>query len=69
MLPEQTALRQAIATERARLLDLLWQDSVMLRQMVDKSQQLIDAARAERHSRVVGTAAALLPPAEQDTCA
>jgi hypothetical protein len=66
MLPEQTALRQAIATERARLLELLWQDIVTLRQMVDRSQQLVDAARAELHGRVVGTAAVLLPSAEQD---
>lgn len=66
MMPEHIALRQAIAEERARLLELLWHDIGALRQMVDKSQQLMDA---ELHSQESGTAAAPLPTAEHDASA
>jgi hypothetical protein len=69
MSPEHITLQQALTAERARLLDLLWQDIVALRQLVNESQQLMDAARPELHSRAIGTAAVPLPPAEQDASA
>jgi hypothetical protein len=70
ILPEQTALRQAAAEERARLLDQLLHDIAALRELVSESQQLTDDARAAPlRSREVGAAIAPLPPADQDTSA
>jgi hypothetical protein len=69
MLPEATILRQSIAMERGRLLERLWQDIIALRQLVDESQQIVNAARPMLYSRAVGPMAALRPPAEQDTSA
>jgi hypothetical protein len=67
MLPEQTALRHTLAIERGRLLERLWQDIVALRQLVDESQQHIEAAQAKSYSYAVGRAATLPPPTEQDS--
>jgi hypothetical protein len=55
MTPQEPALHQAIAAERLRLLEQLWQNIVVLRQMVVESEQLITTVRAGRtHSRVIG---------------
>ena len=61
---ESTAFQQAIVLERARLWTLVRQDIAALRQLVNESQQLMDAARPELHSRTIGMAAAPLLPAE-----
>jgi hypothetical protein len=64
MVPAHPVVRQAIAIERARRLDLLWQHRVALRQLVDESQPFMQAARPEHaatlHRREVGAPAA--PP-------
>jgi hypothetical protein len=71
MSPEQIQLRQAIAEERARLLEQLLHDLAALRQLMSESQQHMNDARAQNaaplRSREVGMPVAPLPPAEQDT--
>jgi hypothetical protein len=62
MSPEQPALCQAIAIERARLLCLVWQNIVALRQVTAESQQLIALARAERAATRGMSAIAAPPP-------
>jgi hypothetical protein len=63
---ESTAFQQAIAVERVRLWILVRRDITALCHLVDESQQLMDDARPELHSRTIGTAVAQLPPTEQD---
>jgi hypothetical protein len=65
MSPEHIPLQQAIAEERARLLDQLLRDIAALHQLESESQQLTDDARAASlRSRVVGTAIAPWTPAD-----
>jgi hypothetical protein len=45
MPPKQTTLRQAVAEERARLLEQLLRDIAALHQLESESQQLTDSAR------------------------
>jgi hypothetical protein len=61
MVSEQTALRQAVAEERARLVDQLLRDIAALQELTD------DARAAPVRSREVGPAMAPLPPADQGT--
>jgi hypothetical protein len=61
MLPEQTAFRQAVDEERARLLDQLLRDIAALQELTD------DARAAPLRSHEVGAAIVLLPPADQGT--
>jgi hypothetical protein len=63
MSPEPITLHQAIAEERRRLLDRLWQDIIALRQLVQESQQLVEDTRREPHSRALGMSVA---PAKQN---
>ena len=68
MLPEQTALRQAVAEERARLLDQLLHDIAALQELDSETQQRTgDERTAPLRSREVGAAIALSPPTDQDT--
>jgi len=68
MVPEQTALRQAVAEERGRLLDQLLHDIAALQELDSETQQRTgDVRTAPLRSREVGTAIALSPPADQDT--
>ena len=70
MLPEQTALGQAVAEERARLLYQLLHDIAALQELDSETQQRTgDVRAAPLRSREVGAAIAPLPPADQDTSA
>jgi hypothetical protein len=65
--PENAALQHAIAEATAHLRAQLRQDLAALRQAVNQSEQLVQDVQRERasclRSRVIGTAAASLPPA------
>jgi hypothetical protein len=63
---EHTAFQHALTAARARLWLRVRQDIDALRQLVDESQQLMDAARAGGHSRAIG---APLPGTERETSA
>ena len=69
MSPEQITLQQAIAEERARLWMLVWDNIAVLDQLVNESQRLVDDAWFELRRRMIDTAAAPLPAAEQDASA
>ena len=53
MMPEQPTLRQFIAQERARLLDQLWEDIVALRQLINETQQRMDATQRAARAQLI----------------
>jgi hypothetical protein len=65
--PENAALQHAIAEATAPLRAQICQDLAALRQAVNESERLVHDVRRERasvlRSRMIGTAAAPLPPA------